>query len=138
MLVQYLVVDGSLDADMAQKVAEKRSAIRRALDGPLQEPAPLDVRAWQLGVDEHGEPLPEMAAEQKAAILAALRVLANLDPDGATERNGEGFGQSDTAMGHQLAAESELSNAEAWAGLAIVQRYHAQVPADLLRRAGAD
>lgn len=68
-------------------------------------------------------------------ILQALRILAALDPDRASLRNRVGFSAADSSRGRALAATCYLDDAEAVEALILVERYHRQLPADLLRAA---
>ena len=79
----------------------------------------------------HREPPPR---EARNAILEGLRILAMLDPDRADHRNDIGFSAADSRRGHQLAMPL-LLEAEATEGLALVLRYHRQLPADVVAAA---
>lgn len=139
VLVQILVVDGSLDAKMAKNIAKKADAIDRALDGELQEVKliePKRIRARRSGsvVEATEDRRPEevvLSPERIQAVHQCLQLLANGDPDGATKINGVGFNKFDGTRGHQLATLRELSLADAQAGLEIIRKYKRQLPKDV-------
>jgi SWI/SNF-related matrix-associated actin-dependent regulator 1 of chromatin subfamily A len=146
VLVQHLVLDGSLDARMAQLLVEKMDVITAAVDdkgadGALPAaPAPLAVppvvvpvaTATQKPVQgPAGNGEQDMPAEQIEAIHEALKMLAGMC-DGARMLDGAGFNRLDTSFGHDLAARSLLTQRQAIAGRKLVLKYQRQVPTSLL------
>lgn len=154
VLVQHLVVDGSLDARMAKTMVAKQNVIDRALDKGLALPEPADapVVVWadetdaedvepeqakapatrSITVDEVDAEAPKLTAAQVEATHEALRILAGLNWDYASERNGVGFNRYDTGIGMDLAGRPALTNRQAVLGAKIVKKYHRQLPAGLL------
>lgn len=126
VLCQYLVVDGSMDAKLAQTVLAKEQVIYQALDKPLES---FDVPA--------GEQEPKAAKAAAApgdlneteiqAIHAMLRTLAGMDGDFARELNDRGFNKVDGTFGHSLAESSRLTQKQAQFGKRIVLKYWRQV-----------
>jgi SWI/SNF-related matrix-associated actin-dependent regulator 1 of chromatin subfamily A len=132
VLCQYLVVDGSLDAKLAQTVLSKEEVIYATLDKPLMN---LDIPA--------GDPKPPSEKKVKTetpgdlndmeiqAIREMLRNLAGFDPDHARERNEMGFNKIDGEFGHSLAASLHLTQKQAQFGKRLLQKYWRQVPPEL-------
>ena len=86
-------------------------------------------------LDTYGERLTE--ADIKT-LHWALRSLASVDQDFASERNGIGFSQTDTRVGHSLAQASSLTPRQAGLAVKILVKYHGQLPDEvnsLVRRA---
>lgn len=138
VLVQHIVLDGSLDARMAEVVTAKQEVLDRALDGggALEEAeqfaAPIEQPATQAST-------PSAIAKEAAAIApgvvqavhAALRTLAGYC-DGANARDGMGFSKFDAGIGHSLAGASRLTAKQAALGRKIALKYRRQLSAELL------
>jgi hypothetical protein len=135
VLVQHLVLAGSIDARMAQTIVGKQAVIDQALDvnhpartAPVYEPkaqaATANVKPADLAVIEVTE-------AQAEAINVGLRILAGYDVDFAQARNGMGFNKLDTAIGHSLAERSYLTPKQLALGLKLCTRYKAQLPEDV-------
>ena len=139
VLVQHIVLDGSLDAWMVQMLVDKQAIADAALDkdgAPLVPqpliaptvPAPVAQRPVQVtpvaGVDE-------LTNEQREAVHEALKRLAGVC-DGALQLDGQGFNRLDTSFGHDLAARSSLTQRQAAAGRKLALKYQRQLPATLL------
>lgn len=77
-------------------------------------------------------PVAVPSAEAAVAILACLRVLAELDPDRAAEPNDKGFSATDSSHGHYLSGLSALSGTDAIVGCRMVRRYQRQLDANLV------
>jgi SWI/SNF-related matrix-associated actin-dependent regulator 1 of chromatin subfamily A len=139
--IQYLVFDGSLDAHMAKKLAEKTEIISRAVDGKTardEEEGAEDVVPLEDHVSitpkEVKEPEVRLSDESKAIILEALKVLSGYDTDRASYRNDMGFSKVDTYIGHELASRSHLTDRQALLGLKLVKKYRRQL-GDILSKA---
>lgn len=144
VLIQYVVLNGSLDAKMLAVVVGKANVISEALDAgqvalPVPEllAVPVEV-APRIDARGPAEPQDErkavsaipMPPEQIAAVHASLRFLAGMC-DGALRRDDVGFNGTDARFGHSLANNERLTqNAAKW-GRKILRKYHRQVPADL-------
>lgn len=142
VLVQHIVLDGSLDSRMAKLVIEKQEVIEQALDRRV---AVAHVEADPVGiVHEPSEPTVaapprpaaaiELTAEQVAAIHTALRVVAGMDTDGAQVLNGVGFSKFDTRFGCELAERSSLSPRQAAAGMKLARKYRRQYSPEIYER----
>jgi SWI/SNF-related matrix-associated actin-dependent regulator 1 of chromatin subfamily A len=143
VLVQHLVLDGSLDARMAQLLVEKMDVIAAAVDSPtadgaLQAPKLLDVpvapvatAAQKPAQGPQGNGEGDMPAEQIAAVHEALQILS-ARCDGAQALDGAGFNKLDTDFGHSLAGREALSQKQAKYGRMLAIKYGRQLPPDLL------
>jgi len=134
VVIQYLVFDGSLDAYMAKRLAEKMEIISRAVDGKTageedegtEDVVPLEDHV-SITTKEAKEPEVKLSEESKAAILEALRILSGYDTDRASYRNDMGFSKVDTYIGHELASRSHLTDRQALLGLKLVKKYRRQL-----------
>ena len=138
VLVQHLVLDGSLDATMARRIVAKQEIIDRALDTitaqmpmlPTDEPASGSARREQIA--KEAETLTD---EQVAAIHRGLQMLTGVC-DGAYTLDGAGFSKVDVRIGHALAETANLSRKQAALGRRFIKKYHRQLPAEILSAAG--
>ena len=131
VLVQHLVVDGSIDARMAQVLVEKQELADKALDNETRVPvvpsAPKTSRPKNY---------PKATEEQREACVQGLRIIAGMC-DGAHELDGVGFNKIDTRMGKELAQRSfsrSLTDGEVWLARRILPKYHRQIGADLVAK----
>jgi hypothetical protein len=144
VLIQHLVVEGSLDATMAKRIVSKQNVIDRALDAvSIAAPIEAPSRKNREGATEStpAEKLAEEAAlmtpDQRAAALEALRFLAARDSDHASFENGIGFSGMDTLIGNDLARRPFLSPKQAALARKIVWRYkNTQLPEAIVERLG--
>ena len=133
VLVQHLVLDGSLDARMATVLVEKQDVIDRALDRATEsvlanEPA---VPGEQAATATAGRKQLDVVAltltpEQIAEIHEGLRRLAGMC-DGARTLDGSGFSKIDVRIGHALAEAARLSPRQAALGLRLTRKYRRQL-----------
>lgn len=143
VLVQHLVLEGSLDQQIASQLVTKQQVIDAALD----EEVDLDFKVPTIPVAEDATPISkrevekfekekghDISPEQQAAIHDCLRILAGIC-DGAFSRDEVGFNGVDTTFGHSLAAQGSLSPKQAFFGQKIIRKYHRQLPAALLEAA---
>lgn len=155
VLIQHLVLEGSLDANMARTIVSKQEVADRALDRRQNdEPEPLDPafeyepEAVVLGekreaiAPEEVADLPsthgatpewivktaeKLSGSDVALVYQAIRRLAG-NCDGAASRDSVGFSRYDIAIGHGLAAKSSLSQKEAALALRLCKKYnHSQL-----------
>jgi SWI/SNF-related matrix-associated actin-dependent regulator 1 of chromatin subfamily A len=141
VLVQHLVLDGSLDCRMAQIIVDKMDVISAAVDskdadGALAAPKLLDApvappAAPQKPVGGNGAQPGALTQEQIAAIHTALQIVAGLC-DGAQALDGYGFSKIDTDFGHSLASRETLTAKQAQYGRVLAIKYQRQIPAELL------
>jgi len=117
------VLDGSIDARLAQTLIEKQEVITQAVDGS----GGVDRSEIDLPVRK---PRPKVAAvteAERAAIHEGLRILAGLDPDRAGVRNDVGYNGGDSRFGHALAAVERLTDRQATVARRMLRKYHRQL-----------
>ena len=148
VLIQHLVLEGSLDQQIASQIVTKQAVIDQALDDKIDLDAedrkvPLiptadssvsdivksEVDKWE----ERKQHTPILPAQQEA-IHGCLKILAGLC-DGAASRDGRGFSGADTNFGHSLARQPILTPKQSFFGRKIVSKYHRQLPSDLIATA---
>lgn len=142
VLVQHLVVDGSIDARMAATVVAKQEVIDRALDArvdAIEYPSYVAPEAVPVAPEREDARVvaPEsivLTTDQVQAVHQALRAVANLDADGAQALNGIGFSKADTQFGRELAQRIQLSPRQAWAARKMIRKYRRQYSDDLYQR----
>lgn len=128
--VQHLVLDGSLDARMAQVIVEKQNVADRALDlSPAELRVPAVPAERQGGGGRHPRKYPAPTDEQRQLAAHGVQMLAGMC-DGARAEDGCGFSKIDVEIGHSLAARSlsrPLSDGETWLAAKLCQRYRRQL-----------
>lgn len=130
VLVQHLVLEGSLDAVMASRIIEKQENITAALDAQAPAtPEPLPVVA--VATVSRQELQASLPPATVAAVHRCLCILAGMDGDRAQQRNDAGYNKYDSQIGNSLAERDSLSPKQAILGQKIVRKYHRQLPTDL-------
>jgi len=134
VLVQHLVLEGSLDSKMLKTVISKQEVIDDALDvKPGSEQQHKAVQRRKINYAAIGEKLD---VHQRGAILLALQKLTAMDGDKAQAKNGKGFSKFDSNIGHELAKMQELTAGRAGYGQHLVRRYRAQLDPILVHACG--
>lgn len=130
VLVQHLVLDGSMDADMVATIVEKQRVMDDVLDRVYQPEVALPGKApATAGKREELDRVAQLLTEtQVAQIHGALQVLAGRC-DGARSLDGAGFARIDVRIGKDLAAAPRLSRRQAALGLRLVRKYRGQLGA---------
>jgi len=146
VLVQHIVLEGSLDAEIARAIVNKQEVIDKALDNQIDKSSiDIDLESLEAQVaaevDEAAtkalsrrhveEQAAKLTDEQISAIHSALRIVARYC-DGAFSEDGMGFSKADIRIGHSLARQNSLTPKQAILGRAIVLKYRRQYPEDLL------
>lgn len=137
VLIQHLVLSGSIDARMAETIIKKQEVIDSALDAnhperqafvyePKERPATAETKP-----DLLAQIAETLTTEKIDAIHSGLRLLAGLDIDRASEINGVGFNKIDGKIGHSLAERGELSPRQAALGMKLLRKYHRQLPEEI-------
>lgn len=136
VLVQHLVLEGSLDAKMLKTVIAKQEVIDEALDVP--EGSAVQHQRRERRRINYAEIGAGLDVYQRGSIIKALGVLAGLDADGARAKNGTGFGKFDSAIGHELSRMQELNDGRAGYGQHLVKRYRRQLDPGLVAQCGVN
>ena len=144
MLVQHLVMEGSLDQKMVHRVIEKQEAIDAALDDgfPLPEsegyddepPESITVKSKPTRAKPRFRDVGDkMTMEQKEAAHLCMKHLVKFDSDKASMRNGLGFSAFDTNVGHELASMTSLNSSQAGLAKHLAIKYKKQCPPKLIK-----
>jgi SWI/SNF-related matrix-associated actin-dependent regulator 1 of chromatin subfamily A len=133
VLVQHLVLDGSLDARMAHILVEKQDVADRALDRATSSAAYVTASRERAATEtESRKKLAAVAEkltdEQIAEIHAGLRRL-RAACDGARNLDGQGFSAIDVRIGWALADAPKLTRRQAALGLKLTTKYRRQLAA---------
>ena len=144
VLVQHIVLDGSLDARLAQSLVHKQNVIDTALDREVIAepftPPPVEAASAKTKPGALHEEGRLMSSDQIAASHEAVCLLARLDPDRAAEENGMGFNALDGQIGHDLAKRQSLSPAQGALARKVCRKYARQLAAfsdkNLIERMG--
>lgn len=135
VLIQHLVFDGSLDANMAKTVVAKQAIIDQALGDDLNFPVILpdeeEPVTHGIGFNQIAEEAKNILPETVEAIHLALRYLATLC-DGARAVDGKGFNKFDAEIGRNLAKQATLSQKQAALGRKILRKYKGQLGDDVM------
>jgi SWI/SNF-related matrix-associated actin-dependent regulator 1 of chromatin subfamily A len=132
VLVQHLVLDGSLDARMAHVLVEKQRVADLGLDKQVVNEPVIPGRQTaatstsRKEIDEIAERLTEA---EIAEIHEGLRRLAGVC-DGARTWDGHGFNKLDTRIGHELAERPSLTKRQAALGWKLCRKYRRQLGAE--------
>jgi SWI/SNF-related matrix-associated actin-dependent regulator 1 of chromatin subfamily A len=139
VLIQHLVLEGSLDATIAQRIIAKLDVIDRGLDiggKPVYDAEPVFVtsekeKAEAATADLKREAADKIAiamtAEQRQTAHLAVQMLAGMC-DGAWQLDDVGFNKIDTQIGHAFAARASLSPRQAVFAAKLARKYRRQLP----------
>jgi SWI/SNF-related matrix-associated actin-dependent regulator 1 of chromatin subfamily A len=130
VLVQHLVFNESIDANMAKTLVRKQAIIDAALDDPEievpvtpeDEPAATADTTWKK-IEQEAKDISPRTIE---AIHSALRYLSNLC-DGALQQDGMGFNSYDSSIGKSLASQDKLTPKQATLGRKVLRKYSKQL-----------
>ena len=130
VLVQHLVVDGSLDARMAEVLVQKQRVLDRAIDDVQILPA-ISINDLAVGVKEvekifHNKKLKPLSDDTVEALQACARYLA-ARCDGASEKDGQGYNGLDTRFGKSIAAQLIWTPAVQHAAKKVLRKYAGQL-----------
>jgi hypothetical protein len=138
VMVQHLVLQGSIDATMAETLIAKQEVIEKALDVGMAELAsevmvPIASMAATEGSScrQIAEDAAGFDAERIQAVHLALQQLAGVC-DGAATWDGQGFSKIDVGIGHSLARCARLTSRQAALGARLVRKYRGQFDAGLV------
>lgn len=138
VLVQHLVLEGSIDATILRRIISKQEIIDKALDKTVapEDDAPLS-RAASAGVsrDKLAAEAKGMTEEQVRSVHDALRKLSMVC-NGAKDWDGAGFNKLDTRIGKDLAARPYLSPKQAALGRKIARKYRGQLGEEMTAAMG--
>jgi SWI/SNF-related matrix-associated actin-dependent regulator 1 of chromatin subfamily A len=145
VLVQHIVLDGSLDGRMAELIVEKMEVIAAAIDwgevlpevahlaAPI-EPVMAEIKEQIMAVNEPEVFAPEpglISSDVVDLIHHAMKCLAERC-DGAQALDGNGFNKLDARFGHDIAARASLTQKQARAAAKLVVKYGRQLDGNLV------
>lgn len=132
VLVQHLVLDGSLDARMAKVLVDKQEIVDRALDRKPEPTSPA-IPSSKHGLATESITRAKIIKEAEGMdpnkiteIHEKLRILAGVC-DGARDLDGMGFSKVDARIGHSLAECGYLTPRQAVIGMRLAHKYRRQV-----------
>lgn len=141
VLVQHLVLEGSIDAVMADKIISKQRIIDAALDAgtfAVVDSTPvLPMRGSDLSQEEDEKEISREEVEKMAPVLrtedisiihGAVRTVAERC-DGAYQLDGSGYNRFDAKLGRTLANSAALTDRQAVVALNMVYKYRKQLQA---------
>lgn len=137
VLVQHLVISGSIDARMAKTIVDKQRVIDSALDKdhPERKAPVFEPREAAATKDTKPDVLAGIADKitdgQVLVVHSGLRMLAGLDADRASVINEMGFNRLDGRIGHELANLPQLTKRQAALGAKLLKKYHRQLPDEI-------
>lgn len=128
VLVQHLVLEGSLDSVMAQRVIEKQNVIDAALDREVKNilPTVIPIATSDLTREKVVKEAEEIIAEEITEIHNKLRFLS-ARCDGAIQIDGMGFNKFDSPIGKSLAGQNTLTAKQAILGRRLIKKYRGQL-----------
>ena len=140
VLVQHIVLDGSLDQRMAELVISKQTVIDQALNNrvsadslPLADAPPITPIATKdraaserTSRDQITELASKMTDEIRANVREGLDYLAAAC-DGARAMDGQGVSKIDARIGKELAGRSSLTDRQAALGALLCRKYRRQL-----------
>lgn len=126
VLIQHLVLEGSLDAIMAKRIIAKQEVIERALDVEHVSRS-KDVGATEgMKREKIAADAAAITPEHKSAAHQAMKFLA-ARCNGAQSFDGAGFSKIDTTIGKSFAGQTYLSAKQAVIALRIARKYKGQM-----------
>ena len=132
VLVQHLVLDGSLDAYLAKTLIKKQEVAEKALDGGANvDETIFDVVSFK--EPEKKSSGYVMTEDQIDAVMYALRALSSVC-DGAAEKDFAGFNAFDSKYGKQLATLPVLTQGQAKAAGRMLMKYKRQLGEEVISR----
>jgi len=147
VLIQHVVIDGSIDSHIAKTIVSKMEVIEKALDLPFEEELEKKFEEISYNITEAEKVVDELrkkreskekiekvfTQEERSTIHWMLQYLSGMC-DGAQSRDGTGFNKVDAFIGRELAGTYVLSNKQALIGKLICRKYKRQLPESEYKR----
>ena len=139
VLIQHLVLEGSIDAQLANVLVSKQKVIDKALDDETATEQPI-TRLYEDDKKEKAYISPKQKAIEDLAdkmnpteIVEVHHNLKRLSAfcDGANSLDNMGFNKVDTHIGKALAGMQTLTPKQAALGFKITRKYHRQLTKDI-------
>jgi len=131
VLVQHLVVDGSIDARMAEALVEKQKVLDRALDNVQMLDQSISINDLAVGVKE----VEKIFRNKKLACfndeivdaMKACAVFLAARCDGAKDLDGQGYNGLDSRFGKSIAEQLTWTPAVQHAAKKMLRKYREQL-----------
>lgn len=129
VLVQHLVLEGSLDARIAKILVDKQDVIDKALDleYSFSEPSIPDEVLVLPPEKEFKKESANVSDNEKLLLLKKLKFLVSFDEDKAAYSNGVGFNKIDSKIGESLSSQLFLTNRQAVLAKKLLKKYENQL-----------
>lgn len=132
VLVQHLVLEGSLDSKMIKTIINKQEIIDKALDDEYDVE---ELRESPVYIEDKNSikfPTKEefkegISEDEKIDLLHKLKFIAAFDLDRAVIANNAGFSKTDTLIGNSLASCNRLTDRQAVVARKLVKKYRRQL-----------
>lgn len=137
VLVQHLVLDGTIDATMAEMMVQKQDVIDKAMDLAPELNVPVVPSKEK---QSRPKKYPEATDEERAAAAEAMQFLSSVC-DGAQALDGWGFNKWDTHIGKGVAQRSKqrpLTDGEVFLTKKLARKYRRQLSPQLRVALGCD
>jgi len=138
VLVQHIVVDGSIDAHLAKTIVAKQKIINRATnDGGMD---PEDLKKFNSPIIPEAPKKNKVGTEELIKKLTpeiietchnAIKKIAEMDQDRARSLNGVGFNRYDSKIGHSLSESETLTPAQGALAYRLVNKYKKQLEIEI-------
>ncbi len=130
VFVEHLVIDGSLDARMAQMLVEKQEIADKALDNPTE------IGSAKLLFESRPEVPVEPVPLWKKLLLKEAMITIAKRRDPAVEGS-HGFSSFDATIGQKLATwRGDYSDKQAALAITLTKKYRKQLPEELQKQIG--
>jgi len=132
VLVQHLVVDGSIDARLAEVLVNKQKVLDKALDNVVEN----NVSIEDIAIDVETVEKVFSAKNKKSVKALPAKVVDALQDfvgvvagacDGAAVEDGVGFNGADTRFGKSLFSQDQWTPAQQHAAKTMIRKYKAQI-----------
>ena len=138
VLIQYIVVEGSLDAVFAKKIVDKTKVAARALDDVvvekkieipelIEENKELNKVIKKARVKAKANQIAESLSLEKVELLQKFMKFLSSRCDGALAQDGVGFNGVDKDFGASLARQSSWSMAQQKIAYKMLKKYKRQI-----------
>lgn len=144
VLIQYMVIDGSIDAWIVNQLVAKQQVIEQVVEIENVQQQRLDTSnaGTEISVPKINSPIAQQISNasprevlERTLVKQAFGILAGFDPDRAFERNDIGFNKIDNDIGHSFAEQKfPLTPRQVEVGKKILRKYQRQIPPDLYRQ----
>ena len=131
VLVQHLVVDGSIDARMAEVIVDKQKILDKALDNVKILDQTISINDLAVGVEEverifQNRKLRPFGSKTVDALRSCAMSLASRC-DGAVQDDGQGYNGLDSRFGKSISAQAIWTPAIQHAAKKMLRKYREQL-----------